>query len=696
MGILYNIHNVGRSVITCIGVISAGLFILFVLSYDGFSKVTNTQYQSKKKIGISKFLDTGVNTEEIVDKLVEVESEKGEKYQKEVSNQIIRKAIINFLEHNLRELRDLAKSMYDYRSPFQSRVGVSQDESVVRILPNRGAEVGEIRVKVDKVAKPDVFISDPVPVGYELKPFKVTISLGDRSFEIDFKGGKLQDLAKKINEVAKEIVSASVIRLDDATEVLRIEGKKTGKRAKVAITGEVEELVKIGLLTKERTVHIERRELDVLKLFTPYGSFTVKEREEFSREVSYRVGKNTVLEVSNAMVFQQPPRPREVDIRVMEGVKVSNVEVRGGTPITTFDIFMEYVSNDLSFIVILFGDGTKREIAIAKDQRDLKVNLSFADGKDIERITLRNGNDLVRITFYRILLHDRLEERERIAEYEPKNYISRAENAVIHIGGVRIERESNDITDVINGTIKLIGESQREVSLRVEYDFTAITNSISNLVGKYNDVMIYLAKITKPVVDRRQLCEKPDEEKEEGAFATDMDLTRLKDKLRMYAMQPYQTRSTNIRLLYHIGVYTKDVSTKLDFESDLWEYVRRGVLSINSDRLLAAISENFFAVSDIFGYDTNGDKVADSGFSHSVSTLCDEYVRPGGVFANKKKQIDNSIKANKEMYAKFQEHLEEYRASLERKFGKLQQVLRDSKSKQEWFKNQMKVIGNRD
>lgn len=671
-------------------------FLVFLILFLPTSEVYCQS--SKKKVGVSEFFGTGLNTDELVDKLVDAESKKGEKYQQEISNQTIRKAIINFVEMNLRELRDLAKAMYDYRSPFLSRVGTSSDENIVKVIPNRGATIGEIKVKVERMAKPDSFISDPLPIGSDIKPFKFTITLGDKSFEIEFKGGKLQDLAKQINDVAKDIVIASVVRIDKDNEVLKIEGRKTGKDAKVFISGEVSEFERIGLLTREKKVEQDKRELNVLSLFTSGVSLVVREKEEVSRDLSFVVGSKTVIDISNNVSILPLPKIRDVDIRLMESVKVSNVEVRGGSPITTFDILREYITNDFKFIVIDFSDGSKFEIVITPNQPFLRINLSQFEGKEIVKFTLRNGNDLVRVTFNGILLYDRVDEVKRLSEYEPKNYISRAQNAIVFVDGVRIERENNDIDDVINGTIKVVGEDpRREVSARIDYDYVAITNSISNFIEKYNDVMIYLSKITKPIVDRRQLYEKPDEEKEEGSFATDMEFTRLKDRLRMFAMQPYQTRSTNVRLLYHIGIYTKNINTKLDFESDLWEYVRRGILTIDVEILLKKISEDVFVVADIFGYDTNGDKIVDTGFAYNVANICDEYTRVNGVIANKKRQIDNIIKSNREMYAKFQDRLEDYRVSLERKFGKLQQVLRESKSKQDWFNNQMKAVsGNKD
>lgn len=668
------------------------IFFMIFLPFQG-----SYSQSSKKKVGVSEFFGTGLNTDDIVDKLVEVEGKKGEKYQQEISNQIIRKAIINFVEVNLRELRDLAKSMYDYRSPFNNRVGFSSDESIVKIIPNRGASVGEVRIRVEKMAKPDSFISDPLPIGTEIKPFRFVITMNEKSFEIDFKGGKLQDLVNQINDIAKDIVIASVVRIDKETEVLKIEGRKTGRDAKIFITGDVSEFEKIGLLTREKRIEKDSKELDVLSLFTTGVNLVLKERDEVSRDLSFLITSKTVIEISNSISFLPLPKVKDVDIRLMESVRVSNVEVKGGSPITTFDIFKEYITNDFKFIVLTFSDGNVFELFISPSQPFLRVSLSQFEGREIVKVVLRNGNDSVRIVFNRIFIYDKIDEIRRLSEYEPKNYISRAENAVIFVDGVRIERESNDITDVINGTIKVLGEDQRkEVRTRIDYDYVAITNSISNFIEKYNDVMIYLSKITKPIVDRRQLYEKPDEEKEEGSFSTDIEFTRLKDRLRMFAMQPYQTRSTNVRLLYHIGIYTKNINTKLDFESDLWEYVRRGILTIDSEILLNKISENIFVVADIFGYDTNNDKIVDTGFAYNVANICDEYIKVNGIIANKKKQIDNVIKSNKEMYAKFQDRLEDYRISLERKFGKLQQVLKESKSKQDWFNNQMKAISGKD
>lgn len=669
------------------------VFIVFFIVVFTLSLVfaqTATQ-SNKKKIGVSEFFGTGINSDEIIDKLVDAESKKGEKYQQEVSNQTIRKAILNFIDRNLKELRDLSKSMYDYRSPFGNRVGLSDNENIVKVIPNRGADTGETKIRVEQMAKPDVFISDPLPIDSQIGSFKITITIGDKTAVIDFKGGTLKELSKVINDVAKDILLASTVRIDNETEVLRIQGKKTGKNAKIIITGELEELIRIGLLTKER-VEKNNKKLDILSLFSPVPPFTIKEKESYSKETSYQITKRTILEISNTITYLPIPKIPDIDLKLMESVKISNVEVRGGKPITTFDIFKTYTTNNFNFITIYFKDGSSLNINLL--DRSTNLNLLQYDGKEIEKIVLQNNNDLTRITFYKILLFDK-EETKKLSEYEPKNYISKAQNAIIYVNGVRIERENNDINDIINGTIKIVGEDpNREINTKVDYDYQAITNSISNLIEKYNDVMIYLSKITKPIVDRRQLYEKPDEEKEEGSFATDLDITRLKDKLRTIAMQPYQTRSTNIKLLYQIGIYTKNISTKLDFESDLWEYVRRGILTIDNEKLMQMIVENINVVMDIFGYDTNSDKIVDTGFAYNIATLCDEYTKVNGIIALKNKQIDNIIKSNKDMYAKFQERLEEYRTSLEQKFGKMQQILRESKSKQDWFNNQVKALKN--
>jgi len=663
------------------------LVVIFLLSLSSFSFG-----EDKKKVGVTKFFGTGLDTDEIVDKLVEVEKQKGEKYQQEISNQIIRKAIINFLDFNLKNLKETAKSLYDYRSPFGNRLGLSSDESIVKILPNRGAEIKEVSIRVEKMAKPDTFISDPLPIGTKLNPFKFTITVGTNSYEIDFGGGTLYDLAKTINNVAGSAVSASVVKVDKDNEVIRISSKKTGKSNRIFISGDVSELVRIGLLGRNVKKEEKPKELDIISLFTPSLTLKLSKRTVLSNSVEYAIAEKTVLEVSNYFYYYQPPKVADIDIRLMESVKVSNVEVKGGSAIGSLQSFVTYISNDYDFIILVFSDDTKRVIRISTNYQ--VVDLGNEKGKTIKQVILRNGNDLVDIVFSKIRVFDK-KEVEFEPGFVPKNYISKADNAVLYVDGVRIERESNDIDDIINGVVRILGEdTNKEVSAKVDYDYASITNAISNFIEKYNNVMIYLSKITKPIVDRRQLYEKPDEEKEEGSFATDTDLIRLKDKLRFLAMQPYKTANTNIRLLYHVGIYTKDIETKLDFQSDLWEYVRRGVLTLDNEKFTRALLQDIEAVKQIFANDTNSDKLVDSGFSYEVATLSDTYTRVNGIFALKKKQIDNIIKANKDYYAKFEERLEDYRKSLESKFAKLQQMLRESKSKQDWFKAQMKGLSS--
>ncbi len=662
------------------------VFWFFGFYFGSLEALSQTTTQ-KKKIGVSKFFGTDINSDEIVEKLVEVEAEKGEKYMKEVSNETIKKAIILFLNRNLKDLSDIAKSIYDYRSPFGSRVGISSDEGIMVIEPNRGAEISEYRIVVEKIAKPDSFISDPVPRDTSIGPIKFRISVGDKSYELDFNGGSMEDLAKYISD-SVDLVDAKVINVDNERIVLKIEGKKTGNRMKIMVDGEISELLRIGLLKKNQPV--TQKSINVLNLFG-IGDFTVGPREIFSREVKFAISGDTYLEISGRTLFMDVPKPKDVEIRVMDPVKVSNVIVRGGSLIGSLEIFKTYISNDFEFVVIEFTDGSKTNIAFEGGETSIRLNNHT--NKTIDKIILRNGNDTVKVTFSKIMLIERVEDKSILANYIPKNYISKAENAVVYIDGVRIEREDNEITNIINGKVKLLSEnSNKIVTAKVDYDYKLITNSISNLVEKYNDIMMYLSKLTKPIVDNRMLVDKPDEEKEEGAFATDMDFIRLKDKLRTFAMQPYQTRSTNIKLLYHVGIYTKKIETKLDLQSDMWEYVRRGILEFDTEKFVSAVNENIDAVRDIFAYDKDKNKIVDSGFAFEIANILDNYTSVSGIISLKMKQIDNRIKSNKEQYAKFQEHLEKYRASLEDKFGRMQQILRESKSKQEWMKNQMKAI----
>jgi hypothetical protein len=96
-----------------------------------------------------------------------------------------------------------------------------------------------VSIRVEKMAKPDTFISEPLPISTKLNPFKFTITVGTNSYEIDFGGGTLYDLAKTINNVAGSAVSASVVKVDKDNEVIRISSKKTGKSNRIFIrTGE--------------------------------------------------------------------------------------------------------------------------------------------------------------------------------------------------------------------------------------------------------------------------------------------------------------------------------------------------------------------------------------------------------------------------------------------------------------------------
>ncbi len=155
-----------------------------------------------------------------------------------------------------------------------------------------------------------------------------------------------------------------------------------------------------------------------------------------------------------------------------------------------------------------------------------------------------------------------------------------------------------------------------------------------------------------------------------GAFSGDTTLNQVKNTMQRIISSPYPTEAEqDIALLAQIGIGT-DVR-----RSGIGGYSAsrmRGYLEIDEDALDAALLDNLPAVQKLFGQDTDGDLIVDSGIAYELDRLTRSYVETGGIISLKTGTIDSKISQEQRRIDTLDRQLASREDQLKREYGAME------------------------
>jgi flagellar hook-associated protein 2 len=127
-----------------------------------------------------------------------------------------------------------------------------------------------------------------------------------------------------------------------------------------------------------------------------------------------------------------------------------------------------------------------------------------------------------------------------------------------------------------------------------------------------------------------------------GVFSGDSTLNQFKSRLQQAVSAPYPTgEGRDLALLAQIGVGTNIRSASGGAGYDPSRL--RGYLEIDERALDAAIETRLPAIRELFGSDTSGDLIVDTGVAYNLEQLSKPFVETGGLIALKTNTIDSRI-----------------------------------------------------
>ncbi len=659
-----------------------------------------------------------LQTDKMIEKLMELERVPLERLENELSRMEEQKGVWRDVTRKLTNLRDSAKKLYGFDTPFQSRVGVSDNESVFTVSATREAELDSHDVKVLQTAASDRFLSSSLPEDFTVREGRYTYTVGDEEVSFSYDGGDLSDFASTLTRKGKDLVQAQVVKDTANSYVLLIESLKEGAGNPLGFSDAARELALQSEMLRE--TRAESRDIahaiDHLKKWSApleRDLFSVDEDTlraspgaEASIPVTPPVGstENLFLEVevrirrTGEEDYTEPSPPPGPDVPsggsiTFQGVTVESASSKIDLPEWSPPEPPPRVE-DMSVLFLRSGNTVVPlpDLQDTETTQALRIRLSdYVDSLDAVQLRNRNTNKIVELGPIKIF------DPSVRGDYVPAHPVSEARDSLLEYEGIRVQRDGNTVDDLIPGvTLHLHGSSEKPVSLSVEPDREAVKDQIITFVGYYNQLLGEIQVLTssdESIIEELSYLSK--EEREEareklGLYQGDTSLMQLKSRLQTIMMNAYETsEGRNLALLSQIGISTNSGG----FGGGLDTTKLRGYLEIEEDKLDSALRDNLQAVAQLFGRDSDGDFVIDGGAAYIADTYIKPYVETGGIISYKITSLDNRMERTNRDIENYEDRLAAKEEELRRKYGMMEGAIQSLEESSQAIENLNRSLG---
>ncbi|MDR2766777.1 MAG: flagellar filament capping protein FliD [Treponema sp.] len=634
------------------------------------------------------------NTETLIEDLMKVERIPRERAEKQIETLRSEKGYWQEVGRRITTLRENSRTLYSFQNPFNERIARSSDESTLTATATRQAVEQERVFTVKQIAAADRFLSDPLENSVKIEEGNYGFRIGEDEISLNFRGGSAKDFVEAINRRGRGKLHADLISVKQGSQSLLIESLVTGAANKLVFQGAAENLARtLGMLRSAPEAQIDpaitaagvsRAQVSSGDISVPAGEKNSLQFSQAARLLS--AGKNIQLSFeTSTRIKRDPPVPPPPESPVLPapgsvtygGITVENdpsaldiPEWKPPPPPLRVD--------DMAMLSLRFSDGSAANLPLVQDSEGFlqsRYTLSgISGGKEVASLEIVNKNTNRDFFIRNVTVFDPDENRRNA----PANALSRAQDAVIEMEGIEITRPSNEIGDLIPGvTVIAKSPSDTPVRLNVEPDREAVKDAIISLVGNYNRLVAELNVLTrndeKIIEELSYLSGDEQREMRErlGVFSGETTLSQFKNGIQRIVTGAYPTlMERDLSMLAQIGVGTDvrraGASTGYD-PSRL-----RGYLEIDEKVLDAALAAKLPAIQQLFGLDTDGDLIADSGISVALEAMTKSYVETGGIITLKTGTIDTKIDQEQRRIVTLDRQLEAKEASLKRQYGQME------------------------
>ena len=630
------------------------------------------------------------DTDKIVEQLMQVERIPKERSEKNTETLREQKTYWQDIGSRMSSLRDSARALYSFQNPFNDRRVVSSDESVLTATSARGTTEQERSFVVKQIAQADRFLSSPVSSSFKIDAGTYTFSVGKNEISFDFKGGTVQEWIDALNRRGNNRIRAGLVTVQPGTKSILIESLLTGVENRLGFADSTVDLaVQTGIVLQDESV----RDIDLAQAASGNASLA----SFFNEVLTVEAGGSAYLSFDPAVQSDERVLRFEAAITEQYADSPSDESTHGplvpsAGSVSYRDIIInndpsslpwwtvpvqKSVNSNMQALSVVFSDGTSAVLPDIIPSNEFMVQeyklSDIAGGKTIISLDIVNGNTNTALLIQNMQITD----PNSNDGLKPKNPISLARDAVFTMEGIEITRPTNTVDDLIPGlTMTIKSASNTPVLLAVEPDREQIKNAIINVVGNYNQLMAEMNVLTriddKVITELSYLTseEQSDMRKRLGVFSADSSLNKLRSALQSIMSAPYSTSAgRNLTLLAQIGI---GVDVQGSGVSGYDPSRLRGYLEIDEKKLDAALQGQLTSVAQLFGSDTDGDLIVDSGIAYGIETLTKPFVETGGIIALKTSTIDSQISQDEQRIKTLDRQLAAKEASLKSQYGQME------------------------
>ena len=637
----------------------------------------------------------------------------------------------NGLNQKMSSLRTNTKTLYSFENPFNNKLASSTEENAITATAGREAAYGSIKIDVIKPATADRFLSGDLEKDFTIPQGKYTFQVNEKTITFNWKGGKLADFVNSLNKRGVNTVKASIVGVSNDKQSLLIESLKTGDGNNLIFKDDALTFaINHGMIQKTKadlqefatqSAELASPELEFpvpsveqngMPEFTnrqiewdaeenryimpPRSGFEVEVPEEFTAEQNnviefnyYTFEVEDITEELNRLRTTRPEldgagQATYEDVTVLNELSETSLPPVPAEPLTPIEGRADFYVRDSNGKETLIET---KDLTPDPETGDKTVRVYVKDHSDIKSIVARNRNtgEAVAVTTFSVY------DAKKNLGYEPVHPVSKAGDAVIKYEGITVNRPTNKIDDVVpHVTLNVTNKTEKTATIEIKPDKESAKDALIAFVGTYNQCIAEMNILSdnKPEIIS-ELDYLTDDEQESarkrlGMFQGDFSISNGKSTMQSIVAGSYRwSESADITMLNQIGISTRATGASGGYSASQM----RGYLEINEKKLDESLESNLDQIKNIFGFDSDGDLIVDSGIGYSLDKQLTSWVQNGGIIANKNATINGRIKASEQKITKLENQIDRKEAQLRNKYGQMEGTLNSLNSQSNTISN---------
>ena len=635
-------------------------------------------------------------------------------------------------------LRETVKTLYSFENPFSNKLASSTNEDAVTVEASREADFATHKIEVILNALSDKFLSDNIERNLFVEQGQYTFTIGEKTVDFRWRGGKVQDFISALNKRSNGLLKANVINISSTKSSFMIESLKPGLENKLSFSNDAYTFAeKIGLISKQTE---QANPIELQKTFVNYKNLNAqntaaeKENAELANKsplstenTSYDKEKISVKprgafaikfsdEVKNnpSSVFEFTFKGEEIEditkklndealrpqINSSGGISFKGINVFNNLSETTLPklsdeekiTYNPITLKDEDLFFVKQADGKEIKLDSSSFSKNPETNentvkIKLSDFENPEMLIVKNSSTGKEYSLSIPQTYD----SSKVTGFKPNHAITEACDAKIKYEGITLIRGTNDIDDVIpHLTLHIKDKTEKPVEIKIKPDTESAKYAIITFVGKYNQTIAELTILTtnKPEVisELDYLTDSEVEKYNErlGMFQGDFALTNGKSTMQRICSGIYRASEYNeISMLSQLGISTNASKGTAGYNAAQL----RGYLEADEKKLDFVLENNLNEVKDLFGYDSDGDLIIDSGIAYALDNQLTSWTRSGGIISSRTNSLESNIKATNQKIAKLQVQIDAKEAELKRKYANMEGTLNSLESQQNSINN---------